>query len=277
MKEKAIEILTPGSLAPQDDYPESFRMQMYEIEEKHFWHKGRNSIIESVVKRLLRFKNKLNYLEIGCGNGIVLKHLENKFKWHLEGIDLSLYALNLARKRTKARLMRADIFKVDMPRKYDVIGLFDVIEHVDDDSLFLKQCSKLLDKNGKIVITVPAGPSLWSVVDKASGHKRRYTMRSLKKSISNAGLDIEFISYYGFTILPFLWLSRLKNRPVKGFGDVEILSFSLRVPNNFINSFLGSVLQLEAKYLRRFASSVGTSLIAVVGKKTDLKLGKGGN
>jgi SAM-dependent methyltransferase len=264
MKKKAIEILTPGSLAPQDDYPEAFRKHMYEIEEQHFWHKGRNSIIESVVKRHLQFKKKLSYLEIGCGNGIVLKHLESKFNWHLEGIDLSLFALNLARKRTKARLMRADIFKVSMSRKYDVIGLFDVIEHVDDDSLFLKQCSKLLDNNGKIIITVPACPSLWSVVDKASGHKRRYTLKSLEKIISGTGLKVNYITHYGITILPFFWMSRFLSVSNYKKNDIEILTYSLKVPSFVTNFVLGSAFQIEANVIKRRSIPIGTSLVAIV-------------
>ena len=88
------------------------------------------------------------------------------------------------------------------------IGVFDVVEHIEDDVGFLKHLWDLLVPGGMLYLTVPAYQLLWSQEDVDGGHFRRYTLRNLKKKITYSGFDISYSSYI-FSYLPiFVFLLR---------------------------------------------------------------------
>jgi hypothetical protein len=83
--------------------------------------------------------------------------------------------------------------------------LFDVIEHIQDDHGFLTTINRLIVPGGRVYITVPAYPALWSNEDKLAGHARRYTVPSLRDVLERAGYEVEFATYFfGFLPLPVL-------------------------------------------------------------------------
>jgi hypothetical protein len=81
------------------------------------------------------------------------------------------------------------------------VGLFDVLEHIKDDSAFLASVRELLRPGGRIYLSVPAFQFLWSRDDEVAGHFRRYTRRSLAKVFRAAGLQVEYLTYF-FWFLP---------------------------------------------------------------------------
>lgn len=260
MNKNRIRILTPGLLAPEDDYPENFRNYMYEIEDRHFWHYGRNQIIIKYLGRYIKSSN-VSYLEVGCGTGIVVSAIEQKLNWKITGLDLSMTALRLASKRFSGELVRADIFRNDLIEKFDVLGLFDVLEHLSNDTSFLNRCKKYLKDDGYICITVPAGPELWSQLDLASGHKRRYTKETLIKLIEKSNLEIISINYYGFLLYPILRF--LRSRKESSINKMNILRKNLAVPFWPVNFFLKILFSIEAALLPFVHAPIGGSLIVM--------------
>ena len=81
------------------------------------------------------------------------------------------------------------------------IGLFDVVEHIENDLNFLTQMHRFLKDDGLIFITVPAYDVLWSKDDEDAGHFRRYTTKELENKLKAAGFTIEYSTYI-FSILP---------------------------------------------------------------------------
>ncbi len=146
---KKINILT--HISHHNNFPVKAFETLYKAEEKHFWFIGRNEVINIIINRFIKQNKKIHFLEIGCGNGNVLRLLK-KFGFSLTGLDIHLEGLRLARKRTNAKLICADIYKLHTNQKYDVVGLFDVIEHLKDDAVFLQKSGKMLKKGGKIII-----------------------------------------------------------------------------------------------------------------------------
>lgn len=263
---KKIQILT--AIPAQRYFPQKVYDLLYETEEKHFWYIGRNEVIKMIVARFIGTKKGLDFLEIGCGNGIILALLE-KFKFSLTGIDIDIKALKLARKRTNAELICADIYKLKLEKKYEAIGLFDVLEHIDNDETFLEKVREMLETNGKIILTVPLHMKSWSRMDEISGHRRRYSKDGLIALLENAGYRIEFISHFNILLyLPQILARKFYDKRYKNRSETEVYTDELKIPYFIVNFFLKWLFLFEDQLLRIMTIPFGACLI-IVGTKKD--------
>ncbi len=260
-----------GCFSKKDDQGSGFKAETFEflfkIERKHFWHTGRKEIIYQALKRSLQDKTEnFKMLEIGCGNGIVLEYLDRK-GINVEGSDISIDGLRFCQKRVKIPLYQSDASNTPFPAEsYDVVGAFDILEHIEDDQFLLNEIYRICKKEGRIIITVPANNQLWNDFDVISGHKRRYSKKELVLKIEKAGFKIEKISFYMFFLFPLLWLIRradiFRNQKKKR-NPSELLEFKT-VP--LINGFFLTVLRLEKRLLTMVNLPFGSSLICVAKK-----------
>jgi SAM-dependent methyltransferase len=93
------------------------------------------------------------------------------------------------------------------------IGVFDVVEHIEDDIGFLRHLWDLLEPGGPLYLTVPAYNFLWSHEDAGGGHLRRYTLNSIKMKLVEAGFTPVFGTYvFGFLPFPVFLLRALPYR-----------------------------------------------------------------
>lgn len=261
---KKIQILT--AVPSQKYFPQKVYDILYEVEDEHFWFAGRNEVIKMIVKKFIGVKNGLRFLEIGCGNGIVLSLL-GKLGYSLTGIDIDIKALRLAQKRTNADLLCADIYKLQVKKRYEAVGLFDVFEHVDDDRAFLEKIREMLDVGGKIILTVPADMRLWSRMDEISDHKRRYEKNQIITLLKNTGYQIEFVSYFNFLLyFPQLIFRKFHKFESNEKNDTQFYLDELKVPPFIINFFLKWLFLLEDQLLRITTIPFGASLIFVAKK-----------
>jgi SAM-dependent methyltransferase len=181
------------------------------VEDRHFWFRARNRAIVAVFESI---RNNLTpgyrLLEVGCGTGNVLRDLQKAaVGGTVIGMDLYHEGLRYARRRLDpALLVRADAGRPPFSVKFDVVGLFDVLEHLDHDVEVLQQLRELLGVRGVLLLTVPADPRLWSYFDVAAHHRRRYGARELHDKLVAAGYTIEYLTPYMSAIHPFLWAGR---------------------------------------------------------------------
>jgi SAM-dependent methyltransferase len=94
------------------------------------------------------------------------------------------------------------------PASFDAAGVFDVIEHIEDDLAFLREVGGILRPGGRLYVTVPAFPFLWSQEDTDTGHYRRYTSRTIEAVLQQAGFAVEYPSYFFGCLLPAILLQR---------------------------------------------------------------------
>lgn len=178
------------------------------VDSTHFWVVRRFEVLQQLAGHLLQ-PNR-SYCEIGCGNGILQRQLEITLDLKVDGFDLCLTALqrNMA---TTGTLYYYDVFERDaaLGEKYDGLFLFDVLEHIQDDTAFLKECLFYLKPDGRLFINVPARSELFSQYDTIAGHVRRYTMGDLKTLARACGLEVEAATYWGLPLYPVLLLRRL--------------------------------------------------------------------
>jgi SAM-dependent methyltransferase len=261
-------------LLEQEGYDPVFYNRLASVEDKHFWFRTRNGVIGELVRQIMA-KRSPDYrvLEIGCGTGNVLHELGKACPQGLViGADLFFGGLKFARDRVASSLVQADLRTLPFKAKFDLIGIFDVIEHIPNDEEVLENLNHMIVPGGYLFLTVPAHPSLWSYYDEGAHHCRRYRYAELKTKLWSAGFRIEFLTYYMAIIFPLVWLTRKLTGLAHGRKTISIekatdLTIKELKITPLANSLLTWVLGYERLVLaRRHSLPLGTSLLVLAQK-----------
>ena len=245
---------------------------LFAAEQRHFWFRSRNRVLGRLVAQLTAgLADGYRVLEVGCGTGNVLAELERRCeRGEVVGSELFDEGLAFARRRVGCRLIQADIYNMTLTERFDVIGLFDVLEHLPDDRLALRRLASVLGPNGRLVLTVPAHMNLWSEVDVYAEHYRRYSPSELETVLRESGYQVEYVTQFMAALYPLMWLSR-KLAPLlrrKANGDATEKGRELTMDNlkvvPVVNGVMNFLLGCERPLLsRRWRLPLGTSLLAV--------------
>jgi SAM-dependent methyltransferase len=249
-------------LAPQLDDRDGFEpaafAQLAELEAQHFWFRARNALICRLIHRHAPAATSM--LEVGCGTGFVLQGVHEAFpSMRLAGGEPSLTGLVVARQRVPgAQLLQLDAGHLPFDAEWDVVGAFDVLEHLDDDAGALAELARAVVPAGTVLLTVPQHPWLWSVDDEYGRHRRRYRRGELVARVRDAGLEVVRVTSWVSSLLPFLALSRL--RPHRGSFDP---AHELR-QGRVTRTVLETTLRAEGALIERGVSlPAGGSLVVV--------------
>lgn len=181
-------------------YPPTGNESCFSVEDGSFWFKHRNNCIASVVKSYPPEDNGTIF-DIGGGNGFVSLGLANA------GFDVALVepgrvgAVNAKNRGLKNVICATTNTAKFKQHSLPAVGLFDLIEHIEDTLAFLKSIRGLIKKGGRLYATVPSYSFLWSEEDILAGHFRRYTLEDISNVLKSAGFEVEFSSYI-FRFLP---------------------------------------------------------------------------
>ena len=242
--------------------------KLFAVEDRHFWFRARNRVLSLLCRKITAdLAPGFRVLEVGCGDGNVLRFLESACATgSVIGMDYFLEGLQYARRRCCCPLVQGDIARPPFSTTFQIIGIFDVLEHLTDDRGVLRDLWRLLDDTGKLLITVPAHMSLWSAFDEASGHCRRYSRKELEEKLTEAGFRVDFITPYMASIFPLVWLARRLGKLFRQRDATEgAVERELHIIP-FVNEILTSLLLLEARWIsRRRRLPFGASLLAPCG------------
>ena len=233
---------------------------MYEIEDAHWWYRGRRRIIAGLMEEICRefVEERPRILDVGCGTGANLQLLE-KFG-EVEGIDVSEEALAFCRERGHRNVRHGEAEKLPFDDgSFDIVTALDVVEHLDDDLSSLKEMRRVLKTGGRIVLFVPAFMFLWGIQDELSNHRRRYTLPQLVRVVREAGFSVERASYANIIFFaPILLVRTLMRaagiRPATG-------DFKVNVPA--LNAAFGRIFGAESALLRRMNLPFGVSALCI--------------
>ncbi len=238
--------------------------QLADLEAGSFWFKGRNKLIVWALRKY--FPSATDFLEIGCGTGFVLAELARTIpQLKLSGSELFPEGLEFASKRVpNANLFQLDATCIPFETAFDVIGAFDVLEHIQNDSQVLCEMFKSVRPGGGIVITVPQHMFLWSQSDTQAHHCRRYNLAELKSKVEQAGFKILTHTSFVSLLLPLMVASRYRQRLFP--GEYNFMS-ELRI-RGFTGWMLERLLELELTLIKRgLLFSSGGSLLMVAQRR----------
>jgi SAM-dependent methyltransferase len=230
--------------------------QMAELDDRHWWYRARRDIIADLIRREARPPADAAVLEIGCGTGHNLSMLSGF--GHVDGLELDDEAAALSEKRLGRTVLRSPLPElVGVRKKYDLIGAFDVIEHIDDDHAALAAIVTKLKPGGIFIMTVPAHPWMWTAHDVANHHKRRYSKRALRALIDGSPMRLRKVGYFNSLLFPLAVAERtLSKLRGKDDGDVSL-------PPAPLNKALEGIFAAERYLVGRLPLPPGLSLFAV--------------
>ena len=169
-----------------------------------------------------------SFLEIGCGTGFVLSAVGDQYpSMQLSGTDIFPAGLLFARNRIRrAELIQMDARSMPFREEFDIIGAFDVIEHIKEDEQVLSQIHRALRPGGVVLLTVPQHPRMWSTMDDHAGHVRRYRSGELRSKVRSAGFEVLRMTSFVSMLLPAMfyarWRMRSRNRPYSLTDEFKI-------------------------------------------------------
>jgi SAM-dependent methyltransferase len=239
--------------------------QFAELEEDHFWFRGRRAIFLSLLDRQLAHRTSGRVLEVGCGAGGLLRRLD-RYGSHPVGLELDPELAALCQERASgASAVCGSAY--DLPFRSaseDLVALFDTLEHLEDEAGALREVARVLRPGGLVVVSVPAYQFLYANNDRVAHHHRRYTRRRLRRVLEGHGFRRRKATYFNTllfpAILPAVLLGKAKERLVGVDPDHTNLSYA---PPRLLNRFLAGVMSSERFVLGAVDLPVGHSIVGV--------------
>jgi len=241
--------------------PEYFA-QLARIEESNFWFRARNELIQWALRTY--FPDAKSFFEVGCGTGFVLKGIRERFpRMCLAGSEIFVDGLAIAKARSpNVELYQMDARRIPFEREFDVVGAFDVLEHVIEDENALIQMFNAAQPGGGLLITVPQHPFLWSASDEHAKHQRRYNRAELRRKVEDVGFRIERITSFNSLLLPLMICSRMQRKRDQNANPWREFEIS-----SALNRTLESILSFERIMIRKGVSFPAGGSLLLIGRK----------
>ncbi len=242
--------------------------RMAAVEDTHWWFAGRRAICERMLERIALPAHPV-VLELGCGTGGNFPMLARRGE--LYAMDADESALRFAASRRLAKLARGSLPQ-EFPfaaRRFDLVVMTDVLEHLDDERGSLCAVRSSLKPRGWLLMTVPAISWLWSAHDATHHHRRRYRAVELRRLLGDCGFTIDYLSYYNFILFPAIAGVRLFQR-LRAAAPNPNGRHDLTMPSRLVNAVLLRLFSSERFLLGPFRPPIGVSLIALVRCNTEI-------
>lgn len=246
-------------------FPSTAFDQLAGAEAGHWWFRTRNKILMwAIATKVGSFES---FYEVGCGTGFVLENIHRVYPdAELYGAEYFEEGLAFARARIPSATFRQlDATAMTENAIYDVIGSFDVIEHIEKDEEVLRNLSIALKSGGSLLLTVPQHRWLWSEADEYACHVRRYSRSELIEKVKRAGLDVSYVTSFVTLLVPLMWLARWRTRK----GDYDPMKeFEI---SSWLNNVFEMVMKLEFTLLKIGCRlPFGGSLLLVAKKSSSI-------
>lgn len=245
--------------------------QFARLESKHWWFRGRRAVYLELLRLALEGDRPRRILDVGAGVGGFLEGL-SALGDEVIFTEFDAQAAALASARGSQYGIRAraeDLPLVD--ECADLVCLFDVIEHVQDDERALREVHRVLRPGGRIILSVPAHAWLHSRNDEVAGHVRRYERRSLVARIEAAGFQLKRCTYTNALLFPLIASVVLASKAAQTWAPVgnggQHTNLSWKVPY-LVNECLFRAFRAELAFSRQWDLPMGHSILAIAQKQT---------
>jgi SAM-dependent methyltransferase len=232
--------------------------QLIEQEEKHWWYLGRRQVLADVLRRL-DLPTEARIFEAGCGTGGNLELLAGFGT--VDALEVNDFAReSVLARRKPVRQMFSDRLPDGLAlgdRRYDLIAMLDVLEHLDDDLAVLQALRPHLAAGGRMLLTVPAYQWLWGPHDVLAHHRRRYTRRSLVAVLEQAGLRVRKCTYFNTLLFPLAIVARMLDHWRPPTDELT----GATMPARPVNAVFRAVFASERFLLRALNLPFGLSIL----------------
>jgi len=230
---------------------------MARIDSDHWWFAARRRIIAALIEKQVKPGPGARILEAGCGTGSNLALL-SRFGT-VDALEPDAEARALASARGGIEVMAGTLpggVRLE-DGAYDMIAMFDVLEHIPDDKGALVELRGKVAPGGVLVLTVPALPWLWSAHDEAHHHQRRYTAKALRALLPQAGWRIRHLTHFNSLLMPLIVAARAAGKLAGREGGDEVM------PPKPVNALLGAIFAAERFVVPRLPLPIGVSIALV--------------
>ena len=243
--------------------------ELAQLEGGNFWFRARNDLI--IWALTTWFPDARDVLEVGCGTGFVLRGIHAALPTaQLTGSEIFSAGLDFAAERLPAaRFYQMDATHIPFRDEFDVIGAFDVLEHIEDDAAVIAEVGRALRPGGGFLISVPQHPALWSRQDVNAFHVRRYTAQEIRRKLEAAGFEIVRMTSFVSLLLPLMFASRLRmrDRGAGAEGEFEAIE-TVRQPRA-LDLVFRPVMAIERALIRLGVSFPAGGSLLVVARKPE--------
>ncbi|MGA2071905.1 MAG: class I SAM-dependent methyltransferase [Terriglobia bacterium] len=232
-----------------------------DLEATYWWFVGRRVILDRILRR--SGKRGRVAVDVGCGSGRNMQILSRYADWVM-GVDRSPAALELAASH-RYPLACADGQAIPLAdSSADLLSSLDVLEHLENDMVALKEFHRVLRPEGFLVVAVPAYRFLWSEHDEALMHRRRYVASELHIKLTCSGFRVLKRSYAVF----FAFFPIVFYRLFRGVFPKDPLAprASHVILPEFLNNLLTALLRIEAWMMQAIDLPWGTSIVVLAQK-----------
>jgi SAM-dependent methyltransferase len=250
-------------LSSDTGFKDSHFAELVRLEERNFWFRARNALLVWSLRKY--FPGARSFFEVGCGTGFVLAGVAAAIPGlQLYGSEISSIGMAHALKRVAgATFLQMDARSIPYVDEFDVIGAFDVLEHIAEDTSVLGEMFRSVRKGGGIILTVPQHQFLWSTTDEYACHIRRYEAGEIAEKVRAAGFEVERMTSFVSLLLPLMFASRFRqNRRTPEHDPLT----ELRI-GGFVNSALETIMTVERWAIRRGVDFPAGGSLLVVARK----------
>lgn len=236
--------------------------EMSALQDRHWWFVARRRILAETIARL-PLPAAPRILEIGAGTGGNLPML-GAFG-HVQAVEMDAYARTFASGRVPAVKIQPGSLPDNIPCEagsFDLVCLFDVLEHVERDQASLAALRQLVVPGGFAIVTVPAYRWLWSRHDERLHHVRRYSAGELRVKALAAGWTVSRLTHFNTLLFPLAVVARIIDRMRTSAAPA-----GTGLPVAAVNAALLSVFESERALLARTDLPFGVSILAVLRAK----------
>ncbi len=203
-----IPLFSPEISDDGDGFSPDMHSHLFDIEEKSPWFIWRSKLINFMIRKYGSGGGR--YCEIGCGNGYVLGTTKHEFpNLEIWGTEMLFQGLsNTKTRHPDIHLFQSDATNFPFLEHFDMIGAYDVLEHIANDEDAIRNIHRALKPSGSFIITVPQHMFLWSFADDIACHQRRYSRKEMREKLELNGFKLCYMSSYAFILMPVLWVTR---------------------------------------------------------------------
>jgi len=243
--------------------------QFRDLEEHHWWFRGRRSVYLGLLAAHLGEERPARALDLGCGMGGFLTGLA-KLSERAFPADISTESLVHVHERGFNGGVMLDAYSLPYQSgSFDLICMFDTIEHIPDDGAAMREVARILAPGGRVMVSVPAYQFLFSNNDAIAQHQRRYTRSMLAEVFESAGLEIERNTHTNVFLFPLILPAVLAIKCMEAVDprrkDPKHTNLTWPIPG-FVHDLLHRVFSAELSLSRRFDIPVGHSIAAIAKK-----------